>query len=177
MDLLREFVRGKRVALVGNAMSILDRRDGHKIDSHDVVIRMNAGLPRDGHDPVAIGHRTDVWATARYFGKPADGTVMTVWMKITDLGKRDRATFAYRHPYHPLVDWTQGLEASCREFVGADPGTGIRLLWWLKKHAAPASVSVYGMDCWKSLSHWSKRANTPNHRPSLEMAAMERLLS
>jgi hypothetical protein len=174
---LANLVEKKRVAVVGNAMSILDRQDGEAIDAHDVVIRINMGLPRDGHDPVSIGKRTDVWATARFFGPPPPDAMLTVWMKITISGLHERSMFIQKHPMEPLDLWTPGLEELCREFVGADPGTGIRLVWWLKHYARPDSVSVYGMDCWKSVSHWSKRANTPNHKPSLERLALDRLLA
>ncbi|MTI16485.1 hypothetical protein E1162_04435 [Rhodobacteraceae bacterium RKSG542] len=38
-------LEGKRVALVGNAASLLTTRFGEEIDSHDIVIRMNLGYP------------------------------------------------------------------------------------------------------------------------------------
>lgn len=173
---LRELVAKKRVAVVGNAASILAREDGSKIDAHDVVIRMNMGLPRNGHSVVAIGRKTDVWATARYFGPPMPG-VLTVWMKITPSGLQERAHFQSWHPEEPLDLWTPDLEAACKAYVGADPGTGVRLVWWLKQHAKPADVAVYGMDCWQTVSHWNQRMNTPNHVPALERVALERLLA
>jgi hypothetical protein len=75
-----------------------------------------------------------------------------------------------------MIRWPHALEDACRKFVGADPGTGIRLLWWLKTHAKPSQVSVFGFDCWKTPSAWSGRFNTPNHKPDLEQAALDRLM-
>ncbi|SDQ20481.1 glycosyltransferase family 29 protein [Pseudovibrio sp. Tun.PSC04-5.I4] len=45
------FLDGKRIALVGNASSLLDSCHGEEIDRHDIVIRLNLGYPlivRDG---------------------------------------------------------------------------------------------------------------------------------
>lgn len=176
---LSSVVRNMSIALVGNSRRILTEKPGRRIDSADFVIRMNRGLP-GLIDPNAIGMRTDLWATAKYW---ADATAVNVakhilWMKLTPLGreqiqmlKRDENVLN-----RTLWSWAEDDEAECREFVGADPGTGIRLLWWLRTKANPRSVSCYGMDCWEVESHWSGKMNTANHNPAMERAAMLRLL-
>ena len=176
MQRLREAVHGCSVALVGNATSIFAHRDGELIDSHDVVIRMNAGYPGVDGRHEATGYQTDIWATAKPFLGPPTDAQLIVWMKLTPLGQKHLMQLrAQGHP-QPIVEWPQELEDECRKFVGADPGTGIRMLWFLKKHANPANVSVFGMDCWKTPTHWSGRMQTPNHKPDLELAAMAKLL-
>lgn len=42
---LKRLVRGKRVAVVGNACSILGTGNGKEIDNHDCIIRFNHGVP------------------------------------------------------------------------------------------------------------------------------------
>lgn len=44
MKPIMEDIKGKRVAIVGNAKSIFDKKDGDKIDGHDFVIRFNKGF-------------------------------------------------------------------------------------------------------------------------------------
>lgn len=177
MQRLREIVDGRRVALVGNASSIRGSCLGPVIDAHEVVIRMNICFPGGGHHWVDdIGEKTDVWATAKHFGDPPHGSKLMVFMKLTTLGDRDWKHYLATHPNMPKVRWPHDLETDCRNFVGADPGTGIRLLWWLRRQAQPESISVYGMDCWETTSHWNGRMNTPNHSPEKERIAMARLL-
>ena len=53
---LKPAVRGKRVAIVGNACSILGTGHGKEIDAHDCVIRFNRGFP-DKH-PEDTGRKT-----------------------------------------------------------------------------------------------------------------------
>lgn len=171
---LREIVDGRTVALVGNASSILGSGVGKRIDEHDVVIRMNLGI--FGVPYVDAGYRTDVWAAAKYWPEARSDAKLIVFMKLTPLGDRHWNAWQRDFPHDPLVRWPRHLEDECRAFVGADPGTGIRLLWWLKKHAEPKSVSVFGFDCWETASHWSGKKQTPNHSPAMERIAMRILL-
>lgn len=182
-------VAGRSVALVGNSQAILRQKAGRQIDCHDVVIRINLGIPTALRASVqdtdelkmiadAIGRRTSIWASAKYWPSvvvPSD-LQSCCWMKLTAMGKEQLPSFLASMGKIPVDIWPQRFEDECREFVGADPGTGIRMLWWLKTKAQPRSVSCFGMDCWEEPTHWSGRRNTPNHKPDLERAAMLRLL-
>lgn len=179
LQALADLVADKRVALVGNAESILACDRGYEIDTHyDIVIRMNGGLPRIVGNERAIGRRTDVWACAIPFGPPPPETKFVVFMKLTEKGDRDWPVVLEACERRECLAerWPESYEAMARSYVGADPGTGIRLLWWLRHHARPLSVAVFGMDCWRTRSHWSKRGNTPNHDPGLELLALQRLM-
>lgn len=176
MQPLAELVKGKSVSLVGNAKSILSAKQHNAIDSHDIVIRMNRGLPKLVKGE--IGHRTDVLATAKYWDDICDCKVpLLVFMKLTPLGDKHFGELVSKlNPASRLIRWDRHLEDECRKFVGADPGTGVRLLWWLKNYSEATMVYLYGFDCWKTVSHWSNRKNTPNHRPDLERIAIDKLL-
>lgn len=174
---LAELVDGRSVALVGNSDRILRDRPAEQVDAAGIVVRMNLGLPT--RMPASrIGARTDIWATAKHWRgvDPPPDCQRVLWMKLTELGQKHLAMAREQKWEAPIDLWPLAYEKECREFVGADPGTGIRLLWWLKTKCEPRSVSVYGMDCWERPSHWSGKRNTPNHSPSLERAAMMRLL-
>lgn len=177
MKRVEQLVAGKTVALVGNAISLTQGENrALEIDSHDVVIRMNAGLPTVVGSRY-IGKRTTIWATAKHFGMLNPDCAMMVFMKLTKLGDQHWGMFLLdRHRPYPMVRWSQALEDEVKEFVGADPGTGIRLLYWLKRIAHPKWVSIFGMDCWSTPSNWSKKYNTPNHKPDLERTAIARLM-
>lgn len=164
-------VANRTVALVGNAPSLLNQFCGPEIDEHDVVIRINRGasLARNVAD---LGLRTTVWATARYYQDievPSDCAVI-LWMKLTKLGGRELDQLLRSRPPCDVTPWPPELEDEVKAFVGADPGTGIRLLYWLTKKCECKKVSVYGMDCWETGA-----PPTPNHKPDKERAAMRAL--
>ena len=54
---VKNFIKGKSVAIVGNAKSIFDGHFGAEIDSHDVVIRFNKGFITDKKSQ---GSKTDI---------------------------------------------------------------------------------------------------------------------
>lgn len=51
------FIKGKSVAIVGNAKSIFDKSNGASINDHDVIIRFNKGYITK---PESQGNRTDI---------------------------------------------------------------------------------------------------------------------
>lgn len=174
---LADIVEGKTVAVVGNAMSLLHKQESQAnlIDSHDHVLRMNAGVP-GVLPPLHVGSRTTIWATAKHFGELDPKPQIAVFMKLTKLGNKHWQMFEQNRRPYPMIRWTHDLEAEVKEFVGADPGTGIRMLYFLKRYTKVAKVMTFGMDCWNSLSSWSCKPNTPNHVPDLERQAMIRLM-
>jgi hypothetical protein len=57
---LREYCKGKRVLLVGNAASLFNHEYGDLIDSYDVVVRFGKGIPTV-ETKKHLGSKTDVW--------------------------------------------------------------------------------------------------------------------
>lgn len=55
---LKNFIKNKTVAIVGNSTKILEKTQGAEIESHDIVIRFNKGFPQG--KPEALGKRTDI---------------------------------------------------------------------------------------------------------------------
>ncbi len=174
MITLEQLVKDKSVALVGSAQSLLSEDCAQQIDAHDVVIRMNLSIPHPGNE-AKVGKKTDVWCMGRPFlqAKTPVGTQHILFMKLTEAGDRDWPIVRKRPV--PATRWPRYYEEEVFKFVGSPPGTGIRLLYWLKRIAKPSTVNVFGMDCWKTPSSWSG-APAPAHNPSLEKRAMETLL-
>ena len=161
-----------------NARKLVEKNAARvKRGGADVVVRINLGLP-SLYSPAAIGERTTVWAMGRFWAstKPPKDCELAMWMKLTKLGDREFAIAEGAGYKIPLIRWPQRLEDECHEFVGAEPGTGIRLLWWLKTKSEARSVSCYGMDCWEHPTHCSGSTFHWGHSESLERDAMMRLL-
>jgi len=174
---LQELVEGRSVALVGNAQSLLKEGKADEIDAHDVVIRINLGLPPKV-DTKAVGAKHTVWVTARYWGATVQPQVdLIVFMKLTVIGDRDWERFQSERTRRPtMIRWPAALADECIDYCKCDPGCGLRTLWFLKKHCKPASVNIYGMDCWETPNTWANAFNTPNHSPQQERAVIQKLL-
>jgi hypothetical protein len=163
-------VRGRHVALVGNARALASARQGRRIDAADLVIRINrAPMP----SPQSHGTRTDWLALATSIGRPDRrriGASRHLWMSH----KRKRLPFAvalsegfYLHPLQPYRDLEQR--------IGAPPTTGLMLVDMLSR-MEPASVTLYGFDFMQSLSLTGSRtaAQVP-HDFAAEKALVEAL--
>ena len=58
LDKLKKLLENKSIAIVGNSESILSKKQGEEIDSHDIVIRFNKGFPSRNNE--ALGYKTDL---------------------------------------------------------------------------------------------------------------------
>ena len=58
MEPVKQYLKNKSIAIVGNSESILNKKDGAEIEAHDIVIRFNKGFPLA--KPEALGRRTDI---------------------------------------------------------------------------------------------------------------------
>jgi hypothetical protein len=158
------WVLGKTVAVVGNASSQSQKKQGTEIDSHDVVIRMNraAGL-FDGAD-VAESHgvKTDVWcvwdANDRVLRPHLERFPGQVWHISNENQKTS------------LADWCMPPERfqAVKSILGVWlPSSGFLLLNLLAD-CGPRSVDVYGFDFKRSASHGYDKVLTYPHRFDIE---------
>lgn len=66
LEEIKDFISGKRVAIVGNASSIFDKQDGELIDTFDIIIRFTFGFISV---PSSQGSRTDITILANELTK------------------------------------------------------------------------------------------------------------
>lgn len=170
-DALLEEMRGKRVAIVGNARALADMDYGEDIDEADLVVRINRA-PR----PSALSHgtRTDWLALATSLDRRkarSIGARRILWMspkrKRLPLWALDTEGF-YLHP--------DGEFASLRDLLGAPPTTGLMMIDMAAESEA-AAIDLYGFDFFASLSLTGSRsaADVP-HDFGGEAAFVEQLI-
>ena len=139
-------LRGKTVALVGNAASLSTAAYGAAIDAHDVVIRFNASPLLSA---VSHGARTTIIATSIIIGP--------------DLVEERRAVHVFFMSPKPkyLPGWLvnrpdfflfpAASHAALMNEVGARPTTGMMMIDLLRRSPC-AAVDLYGFDFFSSAS-------------------------
>lgn len=151
-------LRGKRVALVGNARALTERNEGAEIDRADIVIRINrAPMPASR----THGTRTDWLALATSIGTADLDRIRPrriLWMSH----KRKRLPWQMASSpgfyLHPLSDWR-----ALREALGAPPTTGLMMIELLARSDL-AELRLHGFDFFASLSlTGSRRADQVRH--------------
>jgi hypothetical protein len=135
-------LRDKTIAVVGNAQSLLQHTHGQEIERHDIVIRMNRGLPRM---PDAQGVRTDVLAFS-ILQVVADileqfNARAAIWMS-----PKYRAGAKGRFEFYELERWH-----ALRAKLGARPSVGAMILDYVGSKSV-GGVSMFGYDFKRSLT-------------------------
>jgi len=153
-DDFETYIRGKRVAVVGNALSLFDTQCGSEIDDHEVVIRINTPAiffqdltPRHSH-----GTRIHVWAFWDYFryatsdhrDKP-NKLLDTFWntdrYNVLDLNMLNKKEAGFKWNKN---DFFFEIKQNMLKETG-NPSAGLSILYLLNE-CDPAVVNVYGFD-------------------------------
>lgn len=127
-----KYIKGKRVAIVGNAKSIFSTRYGSEIDSHDIVIRFNKGFI---YYPESQGIRTDI--------------VVLACLLRDDEREGYKARYVinrsknYRNPANFTIS-TQDRERLA-QIIGSQPSSGFMAID-LCLEARAGSIDLYGFD-------------------------------
>lgn len=164
-------LKGKRVALIGNARALAETRHGPEIDAADLVIRINrAPMP----DPASHGTRCDWLALAVRLGEEDRARLQPdriLWMSP----KRKRLDWRTAHSpgfyLHPLADYHALVQK-----LGAPPTTGAMMIDLIAR-SDMAQLDLYGFDFFVSLSLSGRRtADQVPHDFSSEADWVNRLI-
>jgi len=180
---IRDYVADKTVAVVGNATSFVGAGYGEAIDSHDIVVRINAGVPRPDR-AADFGTKMNVWGgiSSKLIsdlsiskGKKDPAGIHT--KTIIDLDSwNDRVDQVWYVPWGPrpiataLEAKTYGLFDEwflAREYKGSNPTSGFALTVMLSR-CEPAEVSLYGFDFFLTPSLDSGRNPGPTRKHDQE---------
>jgi hypothetical protein len=128
-----KIIEGKSVALVGRAASILEHGDGAKIDSMDVVVRVNWLVPHE-QDQTKVGKRTDVIIPSN-FG----------FDKVVELAVKQNNFMVWRKVSKSPTSWIRKNKFQTKKM----PTTGILALFMLQQ-AGASKVYMTGYDFYES---------------------------
>lgn len=166
---LQEYLTDKKIAIIGNAESVLEK-EHPEIDSHDIVVRFNNGIPR-GKEKY-IGSRTDILSLCipviDNVSNLSPGIIekfnprYIIWLNIegrNPLTSVNRKIFLY--PYR--MELLNILEIA--------PSSGCMVLDLLVRKCGcnPKNIFLYGFDFFKSKTWYHIERNYyPSHPHSAE---------
>ena len=155
------FLRGKSVALVGNAWSL--RHEEDRINASEVVIRMNKGYYHLDDAGQKILRRTDMLLVSCAHEDAFLNDVSTV-VRMTPK-KRDRLEkWATKSMYFYPLPWWEELFNE----IGSRPSTGCMGIDLVTRLAEPRQVSLWGFDFWKSPTFYTGENRPGPHNPRAE---------
>lgn len=145
---VKNFIKGKAVAIVGNAKSIFEGKCGKQIDGHEVVVRFNKGFVSD---KAAQGSRTDILLLACELNLDEKASYKA-WFSI-NRSKNTRCG--------DLTISDRPREA-LRAFVGRQPTTGLMAIDLCMESGAK-SIDLYGFDFEKTPTFYNPEGYVTPH--------------
>lgn len=141
-------IRNRRVALVGNARSLLGQPHGREIDSCDLVIRLNTAPDQE---PGSHGTRTDWLAVSTIV--PRQRICSLAPRRMFWMSPRRRLQALAVHGWRMPVSffphsWWKDLAAR----LGSRPSTGLMTIDMLVRAGGYSRVVLFGFDFFQSPS-------------------------
>lgn len=155
IEALVRHVAGKRVVVVGNSESLFGQSLGERIDSFDIVLRMNLGFVRE---PRHQGSRTELLFTSSE-KLDADTIVAryapqwVVWATPKREKMPDLSTLGERLLLHPESVWNGLYQA----IAPARPSTGLIALNFLVRQCRCREIAFAGFDFFTSGTFYNRR--------------------
>lgn len=126
-----EYIKGKTVAIVGNASSIFDKKYGQEIDDHDVIIRFNRGFITK---PESQGSKTSI-------------VILATELNIDEKASFKAMYYVNRSRNTQSGDYTIGnaMRARLKAWLGKQPSSGFMAID-ICREAKAKSIDIYGFD-------------------------------
>lgn len=150
---VKDFIKGKTVAIVGNAKSIFGTCAGADIDAHDVVFRFNKGFISD---PSAQGVRTDILILACELSPE----------ELLRFGAKYTINRSYKTKCGDYTFDNYFRKMFC-EVTGYQPSSGFMAVRFCIE-AQAAKIDLYGFDFGRSPTFYNAADYQTKHNYALE---------
>ena len=163
--------------IIGNGSTLLNQKNGSKIDSFKKVVRFNSFKIKSFED--FVGTRTNSWVScnACHLGKKFDEVIFHSWTKDKN---SDPLFLKFQKKYPSIKILDHGLIKQANKLLKIGklkaPSTGLlAILHFLNE---VEEVTITGFDWWSNSKHHygdNERRGTL-HEPDLEMKAINQLI-
>ena len=163
LSFITDCMRGKSVAVVGNAKSLFDRNYGKEIDGHDFVIRFNGG----------------------FITKPeCQGTKTNLLILAIELDEKDIDSFGaefvinrctmYKNKSRVQGSIDERERVRLKHFFGAQASTGFMAVDMCVNAAECKSITLYGFDWERTPTFYNPDGYVTKHKYSREEEVIRR---
>lgn len=169
MNSLQNYIKNKRVAIIGNAASLIGSGYGQEIEAHDVIVRINMAWPRETVTK-DIGFSTHIWVTG-------GGDATCPWTKEIQQKFKSQFTLGIQQHYSfnpelenliplPYSEIVYPLRDKLMILGGKSPSTGCITIEYFKILDGFKELNIYGFDFYKT-DDWSYP--NPEFKPKLQV--------
>jgi len=154
---LTQYLNNKRIALLGNAKSILNKEKD--FNNYQVIIRMNNGHP-EGKEKF-IGSRTDILVLSTLLSEETIKEFNAKYVFWATPKNRDNTKYDF---YYDLVEWGNLF----KKLRNNRPSTGCMIFDYLVNNVNFELLDLYGFDFWSTPTWYTNSIYTAQHSPEKE---------
>ena len=177
IDLI-EYVKNKKVLVIGNSEKIFNKNHSRFINNFDCVIRINGGTPQN-----KIGNRTDIWVYQfTHYEIPVEKAKEYYDLNSPDFVLRfaltDGTKFALpcdnmifpnvTQSHNEFFKRGQNVKLKNGNIVNVDSSTGAKVIDFLINQLYVENVHLLGFDFFKSKTHYHDKGTANCHISNLE---------
>lgn len=171
MNRLKKYLNHKNIAVVGNASSIMNNE--HDIDKHDVIIRMNEGVPNPQNYRY-IGKRTDILALSievdKFLIEFGYKPKYILW--CTPINRKRLSEYLKDNCiFYPIESWNK-----LQEIIDGRPSTGAMVLDFINTYIDFNELHLYGFDFMKTPNWYTGVQHYATHNYAQEKIFVAKLL-
>ena len=167
------YLKGKNIALFGNASSVLDRQRPNIDNEHDVFVRLNKGTTKGKE--LYIGSKTDILGLSMNLEKYEIKALYPNLQNIVYCSTKNRVKLCEylleTCKFYPEENWALLLS-----ILGSRPSTGIMMIDYLYCNSEFAELHLYGFDFWDSHNTYTGVVHVGQHDPLSEKEYVELLI-
>lgn len=170
---MREWFENRTVSLVGNASSMFSKRNGVKIDSSEIIVRLNKGILAsfDSSHASFVGSKTDVWMFNLYNEntKRIEEQISTKKFKKMQMNEtEDKTGFESFYP-RSFYDRIKLVVHPKK------PSTGLRAIDYVMQ-CNPKELRLFGFDWKETPTFYAPRSCDAMHNFKKERIYIEELI-
>lgn len=183
---IQNYCKDKSVIIVGNSGSLKESGKGSVIDSYDIVLRMNHGVP--GKWTKDVGARTDIWFFSYHYRNKqlAEYNLLIPKFAISNAGETrthdELRGKVYTFPPKQRLEIKQSL-LKVGLPQGKHPTTGFLCInWFLNYVKTQKKLDIVGFDFFETHLNFFEpdglnKKTAVAHRPNLEKPIIENLIN
>lgn len=157
---VKNFIKSKSVAIVGNAKSIFETKHGKEIDAHDVVIRFNKGFVTE---PQAQGTRTDVLFLACELNLDEKSSYKAMF-SVNRSNNTHCGNLTIKNE----------MRRRLKSWLGSQPSTGFMAIDICRESGAK-KIDLYGFDFEKTPTFYNPEGYLTQHNYNIEKKIVHNL--
>lgn len=160
----------KKIAVIGNANSLFEKKLGNVIDSYDIVFRLNKGFQiRDAEHQ---GKKVTVVATSVPLDLSSqEKKIKLLWVSPARKSVPLKWLIFFRVRFLPKNNWDKLFHQ-----LNARPSTGIMLVDYLVRRSGAKEICLFGFDGFKTKSFYEDRISEVPHDFASEIGLLESYL-